>query len=963
MHIAIFCTNPPDAYSGGRYCALMNAEALLHGGHVVHFITNVKPIFYNDFSVFPHHSELNLHITKDFYGDLPEISADIVILVPGTSESSFYYKAQLFALKQNAHLVLLNFETANWFNSLSPVKRRTSNWKYWLEASKTASLILSIAKEGNTYAQQFYKNTPKYCKFDYCYPAINTFAADQVSKQNKEKRIIMMTRFIMSDHKGTNRIPDLLCESMRGYAFVLLVGPGDIPRDIFRKLHEQAQKFGVYLEFKHKLSDAEKFKEIKRSSLMLFPSLFEGYGLPPIEAQYCNIPCVVFDLPVLRETSGEGLIYAKHADWNDFKIKIENTIDSLHYELNLKDNIQAVANIQSQAKRLNHLLTQLGTRHYQLEELKKKVAPKIKKKILVGRNYRFSFKQFIKKNIAEPLLKKSLQKFKRNWSNAEVCYYPRFENSEDLTHHYFKASWYLPFVENYCEAVTLYQKYRLKHNSKAGPCPVDMGQLENCRQHIKVDFGIVSFIKKLIQSGCVLCWKNDRRDFVLKIMKLAGLKIINVDTFDPSSIEYGNYCNLIWEHLLPDWLKMDILQEHATKFRYTVGTKITQKSYNRACVFGTGPSLEDAKNFNFKDCLTVVCNTIIQSNALLEHIQPDFITAGDVVSHFGVSKYAFQFRNDLIRQLKNRDMWFITTARFGYLFITNHPEIANKTILIDQTLGGPNFDLIKMFGLPYLDSTLNIHMLPIAATFVKEIYLLGVDGKSKNRSNEDFWAHAKGIQYNDLVQTGHRCHPTFDLNRQCHTMDRFLHSISDTINKGESDNGIFYCSLRPSNINVLQERSIPSDWYDNNNNKKPYSLKDISHQFYKSPNNIELSKTHVREKSSDTLDSNLPPVIGISECSISDKNILKVRGFALTCTKDFPRIIVSANGYNLGSPLHLYQKRSDVLKTYPEYNNENSGFLFIKRINTNVQKPCTVRIELFHATNLIDAKEVIAKIL
>lgn len=70
MRVAIFATMPPDTYSGGRYYSFMLAEALANGGHDVYFVTNHRPIFYNDLAAFPKHRLVNLRLTRDFVTDL-----------------------------------------------------------------------------------------------------------------------------------------------------------------------------------------------------------------------------------------------------------------------------------------------------------------------------------------------------------------------------------------------------------------------------------------------------------------------------------------------------------------------------------------------------------------------------------------------------------------------------------------------------------------------------------------------------------------------------------------------------------------------------------------------------------------------------------------------------------------------------------------------------------------------------
>lgn len=43
--------------------------------------------------------------------------------------------------------------------------------------------------------------------------------------------------------------------------------------------------------------------------LVLFPSWYEGFGLPALEAQQAGVPLLCSDIPVLREVAGEGALY------------------------------------------------------------------------------------------------------------------------------------------------------------------------------------------------------------------------------------------------------------------------------------------------------------------------------------------------------------------------------------------------------------------------------------------------------------------------------------------------------------------------------------------------------------------------------------------------------------------------------------------------------------------------------
>lgn len=62
------------------------------------------------------------------------------------------------------------------------------------------------------------------------------------------------------------------------------------------------------------LEDAELVALYRTAHVLAFPSLYEGFGLPIIEAQAMCLPVVTSDIPVLREVAGEGAIFVDPLD-------------------------------------------------------------------------------------------------------------------------------------------------------------------------------------------------------------------------------------------------------------------------------------------------------------------------------------------------------------------------------------------------------------------------------------------------------------------------------------------------------------------------------------------------------------------------------------------------------------------------------------------------------------------------
>jgi len=62
------------------------------------------------------------------------------------------------------------------------------------------------------------------------------------------------------------------------------------------------------------------------AKVFVFPSLIEGFGIPPLEAMAHGVAAVCSDIPALRESCGDTVIYAKAGDAKDFARAIRNAL-------------------------------------------------------------------------------------------------------------------------------------------------------------------------------------------------------------------------------------------------------------------------------------------------------------------------------------------------------------------------------------------------------------------------------------------------------------------------------------------------------------------------------------------------------------------------------------------------------------------------------------------------------------
>lgn len=68
--------------------------------------------------------------------------------------------------------------------------------------------------------------------------------------------------------------------------------------------------------------ESELFELFARAELFVFPSKYEGFGLPPLEAMACGVPVASSSASCLPEVLGDAALYFDPADVNDMAEKI-----------------------------------------------------------------------------------------------------------------------------------------------------------------------------------------------------------------------------------------------------------------------------------------------------------------------------------------------------------------------------------------------------------------------------------------------------------------------------------------------------------------------------------------------------------------------------------------------------------------------------------------------------------------
>lgn len=233
-------------------------------------------------------------------------------------------------------------------------------------------------------------------------------------------------------------------------------------------------------------------------------------------------------------------------------------------------------------------------------------------------------------------------------------------------------------------------------------------------------------------------------------------------------------------------------------------------TFQEAWILATGPSVEKYTKYEFENRFTVVCNSVVLNTQLLKKVRPNAVAFADPIFHFGVSRYASEFRAQMARAALEYDLKIIIPFKYYPLFIARYPELRERTIGIPMEKGIPfNLDLGAQFRVRTTANILTLLLLPVAATFARNIRLLGCDGRPLEE-NDYFWTHGQSVQINSEMENIRRVHPGFfAIDYDDYYFDH-CHTLNNLIQDGESA-GHSFQHPEPSHIPALKMRGSGMD--------------------------------------------------------------------------------------------------------------------------------------------------------
>lgn len=363
MKVAFIGHNPQDVYSGGRIHALTLAYAFAKIGYEVDYYTDNIPVFFYDLPDDDKRHKIRFIINKLYLWSSHQYNYKHLIIVPHLASRKsfifdrfcFYPFVEKLNKKNQSYLWYLDFESPNWIQEVIPTMRPMSAYKYSNIILKDCDVILSTTNIGKKYAQQYFRSYNDSLHYYQLYLSININAASSISiEEERQKKVVFFGRFGLK-HKNPLSLEKIIGALPSGYELIIIGKKESIPPEFLDKIEDKCQVRNINIVFLKNITDKEKFKVLSESKLLIFSSKFEGYGIPPLEAQYMGTTVLCSELPVLKEVNP----YAYFTDFDDERKLMQDLIYALENPVDcnvLRKHVESFATIDSLTNNLEVII-------------------------------------------------------------------------------------------------------------------------------------------------------------------------------------------------------------------------------------------------------------------------------------------------------------------------------------------------------------------------------------------------------------------------------------------------------------------------------------------------------------------------------------------------------------------------------------------------------------------------------
>jgi len=252
--------------------------------------------------------KINFIINKLFFNFfLEKYNPDILHLT--------YYENYNFKKNSKQKNILTVYDMIHEEYSSNFKKDKTSIKK--LNSCKRADHIITISKSTKKKLIEYFKISPQ--KISVVYLGGDHMKNIKPSKINIKKKFILYVGSRAGYKNFENLISAYYLNNKISNEYDLIAFGGEKITKV--EINKYKKKFNIIDNIMFIQSNDQVLKFLyKKASLFVYPSLQEGFGIPPLEAIFNNCPVACSNIPVLREILGDSCFY-----FNPNNIKSINT--------------------------------------------------------------------------------------------------------------------------------------------------------------------------------------------------------------------------------------------------------------------------------------------------------------------------------------------------------------------------------------------------------------------------------------------------------------------------------------------------------------------------------------------------------------------------------------------------------------------------------------------------------------
>jgi glycosyltransferase involved in cell wall biosynthesis len=205
---------------------------------------------------------------------------------------------------------------------------------------RRADKVIAVSENERKNIVDFYKIPPEKVACAYNGVDFERFngAYSAEEKENIRKKYTLPEKFLL--YIGTlqprKNIP-VAIETLKNLDIKLVLAGNRKAHNFDPKIYETIEKNNLQKSviFPGWIDEEDKPALLQMAACFVFPSLYEGFGIPVIEAMAAGTPVVCSDIPVLREISSDAALFGDPKNSKDFAEKINSVFsdENLQREL------------------------------------------------------------------------------------------------------------------------------------------------------------------------------------------------------------------------------------------------------------------------------------------------------------------------------------------------------------------------------------------------------------------------------------------------------------------------------------------------------------------------------------------------------------------------------------------------------------------------------------------------------